>query len=90
MPCSCSVYLKYEPIQDTACYIYVQNIECIVYTHNGFSNALLDHRKPFVYTITMCTQTESINLLFLDADFHDVAPVYYWSGVSRSGSITGQ
>ena len=56
---------------------------------NGFSGLFL--KEDFVYIITMCTQTKSITLLFLDIDFRDVAAVYYQSvDVCFSGSVTSQ
>ena len=56
---------------------------------NGFSGLFL--KEDFVYIITMCTQTKSITLLFLDIDFRDVAGVYYQSvDVCFSGSVTNQ
>ena len=71
-----------EPLSDTT----YRNITLEVCVHtvivdhesfNGFSDLFL--KEDFVNIITMCTQTKSITLLFLDIDFRDVAGVYYQS-----------
>ena len=56
---------------------------------SGFSDPFL--QEDFVYIITMCTQTKSINLLFLDIDFRDVAAACCQCvDVCFSGSVTCQ
>ena len=56
---------------------------------NGFGGLFLE--EVFVYIITMCTQTKSITLLFLDIDFRDVAAACCQCvDVCFSGSVTCQ